>query len=128
MDDLDRWVQEGYELTDPADPARTAAILSHLSGFAAYIFPFGGIIAALVVWLVKRDSHPFADRQGKEALNFQISISIYTIVSAILIIVGVGIVLLPLVFLFHVVLMIMAAIQASNGKGFEYPGTLRLVK
>ena len=44
-----------------------------------YVFPLGNVIAPLVVWLMKKDQMPFVDDQGKEAINFQISMVIYTI-------------------------------------------------
>ena len=73
---------------------RTWGMLCHLSAFAGYVFPFGGIVGPLVVWLIKKDEMPFVDDQGKEALNFQISVLIYAIVSFVLIFVLIGIILL----------------------------------
>ncbi len=127
MDELEAWAQERGAVVEPDSEARNFALFAHLSGFAAYVFPFGGVIAAMIIWMVKRDAHPYVDDQGKEALNFQISVSIYTIVSALLILIVVGIVLLPMVMLFHIVMMIVAAIKAGKGEPFRYPLTLRLV-
>lgn len=127
MDELEAWAREKGAVVEPDSEARNFALFAHLSGFAAYVFPFGGVIAALVVWMVKRDAHPYVDVQGKEALNFQISTSIYTIVSAVLILVLVGIVLLPLVVVFHIAMMVVAAVKAGKGEAFRYPLTLRLV-
>lgn len=129
MDELDRWASAGMPSATETDrEARNFALFAHLGGFAAYFFPFGGVLAALAIWLLKRDQHPYVDDQGREALNFQISISIYTLVSLALILVVVGIFILPVVALFHIVMMVIAAIKASNGEPFRYPLTLRLVR
>jgi uncharacterized Tic20 family protein len=107
----------------------TWGMLCHLSALAGFVgVPFGHILGPLVVWLVKKDEYAFVDDQGKEALNFQISILIYTVVSAFLILMCLGIVLLVLVQLFNFVMIIVASIKASNGEKFRYPLTLRLIK
>ncbi len=111
------------------DHARTWGMLCHLSAVAGYtVVPFGHILGPLIVWLVKKDDYAFVDDQGKEALNFQISILLYTIVSAFMILMCLGIVLLVLIQLFNFVMIIVASIKASNGETFRYPLTLRLIK
>ena len=59
---------------------RMWGMLCHLSTFAGYLVPFGNISGPLIVWLVKKDEYAFVDDQGKESLNFQISITIYSLV------------------------------------------------
>lgn len=109
--------------------ARTWAMFCHLSGLAGYLFPVvGNIVAPLIMWQMKKDEHSFVDDQGKEAVNFQISVSIYSIVSALLIFLCVGAFLLPAVIVFDIVLLIIAAIKANNGISFRYPLTIRLIK
>ncbi len=127
MDEMDAWAQGETAVTAPDQEARNFSIFAHLGGFAGYFIPFGNILAPLVIWVLKRDASPFVDHHGREALNFQISITIYAIVSGLLILVLVGILLLPLVLLFDVVMMIVGAVKASNGEHFRYPLTLRLV-
>jgi len=63
----------------------------HLSTLCGYVMPFGNILGPLVVWLIKKDEYPLVDDQGKEALNFQISITIWTVIAAILCIIIIGI-------------------------------------
>ncbi len=82
----------------------------------------------LILWLIKKDESPFVDNQGKESLNFQISISIYCLVSAILILIVVGIFLLIALGILDVVFVIIASIKANSGEKYRYPLTLRLVK
>ena len=82
----------------PDKDARLWAMLCHLSTFAGMVgIPFGNILGPLIIWLIKKDEYPFVDDQGKEALNFQISMTVYLIVSVLLCFVLVGFILLPIV-------------------------------
>ena len=69
-------------------------MVAHLSAFAGHIFPFAHIIAPLVVWLVRRETSAFVDDQGKEAINAQITFTIYSAVAVVLCFVFIGIPLL----------------------------------
>ena len=51
---------------------RTWALFCHIGALAGFIFPFGNIIAPLVIWLIKKEEYPLVDDQGKESVNFQI--------------------------------------------------------
>ena len=108
--------------------ARLWSTACHLAALLGFIIPLGNLVGPLVIWLLKRNDHPQVDRQGKEAVNFQISVAIYLIVSALLIPVVIGLLLLPAVALFALVMVIVAAIKASNGEEFRYPLTIRLIK
>ena len=107
---------------------RMWGMLCHLSTFAGYLIPFGNIVGPLVVWLIKKDEYAFVDDQGKEALNFQISITIYSLISAVLIFVIVGLPLLLAVIVFDLVMTIVAAVKANGGEYYRYPLTMRFVK
>jgi hypothetical protein len=104
------------------------AMLCHLSALSGFIIPFGSLIGPLVVWQIKKNQYPIVDDQGKEALNFQITITLAAIVSAILIVVLVGIALLIAVGIASIVFTIIAAIKANNGETYRYPFCLRLIK
>lgn len=107
---------------------RTFAMLCHLSALSAAIgIPFGNILGPLIFWLVKKDEFPLVDDQGKESLNFQISVTIYAIVSAILILVLVGIALLIALGLFWFVVVIIASVKANEGVAYRYPLTIRFI-
>ena len=106
---------------------RTWGMLAHLAALAGFIIPLGNIIGPLVVWLIKKDESPFVDDQGKESLNFQISITIYCIVAAILIVIVIGIFLLIGLAILDLVLIIIAAVKANTGEKFRYPLTIRLI-
>ena len=109
--------------------ARTMAMLTHLTALSALIgIPFGNVLGPLVVWLMKRDESAFVDDHGKESLNFEISISIYFIVAAILIFVVIGIPLLIGLAIFWLVVVVIASIRANEGKIYRYPLTIRFIK
>lgn len=106
----------------PGSDDKTMALLAHLGGI------FFGFIPSLIIWLVKKDESPYVDRQGKEALNFQIFIAICTFISAILVILLIGILLLILVWALNIIFCLIAAIKTSNGEDYRYPLTWRLIK
>lgn len=58
----------------------TNAFLIHISAFMGFIFPFGHIIAPLIAWQTLKDRSSFLDKQGKEAVNFNISYTLYSFV------------------------------------------------
>jgi len=107
---------------------RTWGMLCHLSALAMFIIPFGNIIGPLVIWLIKKDESSFVDDQGKESLNFQISITIYCLISAILILVIIGIFLLIGLGILTIVLIIVASVKSNSGEKFRYPLTIRLIQ
>ena len=108
-----------------AGNAKGWAALSHLSAFVMFL-GVPALIGPFAVWLWKRDD-AYVDQQGKEALNFNISFLIYGIVSAFLILILVGLVLLPIVFVTWFILVIVAAVKASAGEDYQYPFTIRFI-
>lgn len=114
--------------TDPA--ARNTAMVCHLTGLTSLLggLHFAGIWVPLIIWLLKKDSHPFVSRSGAEALNFQISYHLYMLISGALVFVLIGFVLLPIVFLAWLVLTIVGTVKASSGSEFRYPLTIRLIQ
>jgi len=87
-----------------------------------------GFVAPLVIWLVYRERGQYVADQAKEALNFQITLTIAATVSAILMVAIIGFVLLPIVAIGGLVLMIMAAIAANKGQAYRYPLNIRFIK
>ncbi len=112
----------------PEKEVRTWGMACHLAALSGFVIPFGSIIGPLVIWLMKKDTLPFVDDQGKEALNFNISIAIYAIISSILIFVVVGIFLLIAVILIQVIFAIIAAVKANEGFPYRYPLTIRFIR
>jgi uncharacterized Tic20 family protein len=106
----------------------TWAMLSHLSTFLGFTaIPFANLLAPLVVWLMQKDTMPLVDDQGKEAINFQLSIMIYLFTCIPLAFVLIGFVLAPIVIVFDVVATIIAAIKAQQGIAYRYPMSIRFV-
>jgi uncharacterized protein len=113
----------GYSATAMRpDEEKMWAIGAHLGGIIL------GFIAPLVVWLVYKDRSRFLDRQGKEALNFQITLLIGYVVSLVLTLVLIGLVLFLVVWLGGIVLMVLASIKVANFEDYRYPVNIRLIK
>jgi uncharacterized Tic20 family protein len=100
-----------------------------LWAIAAHLGPLVGLgfIAPLVVWLVFRDRSGYLDREGKEALNMQLSYLIYFAVAAFSIFLLIGLLLLPMVGIAYVVLIIVATVKVANRQDFRYPAIIRFV-
>lgn len=108
---------------------KTWGMLCHLLALSTFLgIPFGNIIGPLIMWMMKKDHSGFVDEQGKESLNFQISMTIYAIIGAILIIVGIGFVILIGLFIFNLIFVIKASIASSNGEAYIYPFAFRFIK
>ncbi len=116
-------VEPGQTDRETNRDARMWGMLSHLTGLVGFIGP-------LVVWLIKKEEFPFVDEQGKEALNFQITMLIYFIVAGLTTFICIGFVLTPAVWVADVVFLIIAAIKANDGYHYRYPWPLiiRLIK
>lgn len=114
-------------MNDISQDEKTWGMLAHLSSLSGFVIPFGSLLGPLIIWLVKRDTMPFVADQGKEALNFNITVTIAAIVSGILTLVLIGFLLLAVVVVGWLVLTIMATIEANKGVAYRYPFTLRLI-
>ncbi|MBA1381265.1 DUF4870 domain-containing protein [Pseudomonas brassicacearum] len=115
-------------LPQPSKEARQWAMFCHLSALLGIWIPFGTLIGPLVLWQLKRDSDPFIDAQGKEALNFQITVAIASAISLLLMVVVIGFFLFGLVAIGALVLTIIGGVKANEGQPYRYPFTWRLVK
>ncbi|WP_134684522.1 DUF4870 domain-containing protein [Brevibacillus migulae] len=112
----------------PSKDERLWAMIAHLSALSGFIIPFGNALGPLIIWLIKREEMPFVNQQGKEALNFGISVTIYAAISYILVFILVGVVALIALFIFWLVVVIIAAVRTNEGKAYRYPLCIRLVK
>lgn len=112
----------------PDPEARKWALLAHLSGFLGGLIPMGNLIGPLLIWQLKKDAHPFIDDQGKEAMNFQITVTIAALICAALMLILIGLLLIWVVVIGAVVLMIIAAIKANEGQAYRYPFCWRIIK
>lgn len=100
----------------------------HLASFVGYFIPFGNIVGPLVLWLMKKDTMPFVEREGKESVNFQISMTIYILVSVGLMFFCIGLPLAIGLIIFDVVVVVMACMEASKGNPYKYPLCIRFIQ
>ena len=107
---------------EPAD--RSLAVCTHLSGFAGYFLPLGGVIVPIVIWMVKSESAVIAG-VAKQALLLNLIVYVLAAASFVLFL---TVILIPLVILFWIALGIFAvalpivgAIKASEGEYYRYP-------
>jgi len=122
--------EEAEETKQPesSKEARNMAMLCHLLGIV-------GFFAPLVIWLIEKDKHRFADEHGRAAMNYQISIMIYFAAAWLLRYVTwlthglfIGNWVLNVLFVVHVVFVIIGAVKASKGKSWRYPIAISFLK
>ena len=117
----------GYFGPTPDKDAKMWAMLVHISALVAYFIAVP-ILGPLIIWLMKKNEMPFVDDQGKEALNFHITLYIVLALAAMTFCIGIGLIVFPIVVVGSVVLIIIAAVKANDGIAYRYPFTLRLIK
>lgn len=100
----------------------------HLSAFAGYFFPFGGIIGPLICWISRKDESEWVNLNGKASLNFQISMLLYSVLLIPLCFIIVGIPLLIALGILEVVCIIVASIRAAKGEVFKYPISIPFIQ
>lgn len=118
--------------TTPDSDERQMAMFAHLSMLSVFISGFGLVVAPLVIWLMKKDESAFVDENGKEAVNFGISIVIWNIAAFAMFF---TVILIPVSFviwigssLFLLIMSIVAGLKANDGITYRYPLTFRLLK
>ena len=118
-------MNDSPEVIEITNQQKNLGTLSHLSGFVMFL-GIPSLFGPLAVWLFNReDEH--VEYHAREALNFNLSMTLYAFVSGLMILLIVGIVLLPAVLIAWFVLTIVAAVRTSNGEYYEYPFTIRFV-
>src|ERR1700730_3850145 len=119
----------GVNAPAASSPVRTWDILCYARALLGVFLHFPGhLLGPLIVWLAKRDDSPEIDAHGKESLNFQISMLIYNVIAAVFCLVLIGFVFLVILWVLNAVFVIIAAIQASDGKFYRYPITIRFIE
>jgi uncharacterized protein len=112
----------------PDKDARNWAMICHLSAFAGYFCPLGNVLGPLIVWAIKKDEYGFVDEQGKEAINFQLSMTIAYVIALILCLVVIGFFLLAILAVYALVMIVIASIKTNDGVDFRYPHSIRFFK
>ena len=114
--------------TLPTDSERTWGMLAHLAALFGLLLPvIGNALAPWLVWLSKRDESPFIASQAREAVNFNLTVSLAAILCSLLMLVFVGFLLGTALFIAWLVLTLIAAIKASEGEDYRYPFSLHFI-
>lgn len=114
------------------ESARNWGMLAHVSGIVASSMVGMGFVGPLLIWLLKRDDHPFVALNAAEALNFQLSMLLYGVMLVLVSLSVIGlIVTIPLGvigFVLWLVLPVVAAVKTSRGEAWSYPFTIGFVR
>ena len=115
--------------TEPSKEARKWAMLCHLAALIGLLGNgVGFLLGPLVVWLLKKEDDPFVDEQGKEAVNFQITMFIAIVLCIPLLLLLIGFPLMIIIALMMTIFPIIGAIKANEGQSYRYPLTIRFIK
>ena len=125
---LDDFFDPKEENLIPDSNEKMVATFSHLGIVAGTIVPFGSVLSPLILWMVYKDKSEYVAYHAKEALNFQLTMLIGFVASAILIFVVIGIPLLIVLAIVDLVFCIIAAMRANEGERYSYPYTFRFIK
>jgi uncharacterized protein len=112
----------GYTGPPPDQDSRTMGMLCHLLGILTWF------IGPLIIWLIKKDQSAFVNDQGKEALNFQITLFLAYFIGGLTACVVVGFVIILIAWVCAIIFGIMGAIAANRGEAYRYPFAIRLLK
>ncbi|MBI5010911.1 MAG: DUF4870 domain-containing protein [Bacteroidia bacterium] len=107
---------------------RNWSMLCHLSAFAGFFFPFGGIIGPLICWLTRKDESEWVNLNGKNALNFQLSILLYIVLAIPLVFIVIGIPIIAILSVLKVICIIVASVKAPKGELFKYPLSIPFIQ
>ncbi len=117
-----RWIDESATADE-----RLYATFLHLSLLAHVVLSGFAIIVPIIMWVIKKDESPYIADHGREAINFQISLIIYSIIAGIFSIVLIGLPFLLLIPIYALVCMVLAAVAANRGELYRYPMTIRFL-
>jgi uncharacterized Tic20 family protein len=108
---------------------RDWGMFCHLAAFAAFVIPFiGNVIGPLVIWLMRKEQYPFVDYNGKEVLNFHLTVLVALLASSVLMLALIGFLLFPAVIIVAIVLTIIGLIKAAHGEYYRYPLSIKFIK
>jgi len=120
------------EIIDPTEipkDEKTNAMVCHLLAYLSFSgIPLGGVLGPLIMWIIKKNDSPFIDECGKEAINFQISMIIYTLICIPFCFILVGYPMLFLLLVIDIICIFKAANAANRGILYQYPWTIRFIK
>lgn len=107
---------------------RQLLLFAHLSQLLNFITGLGGFIVPLIIWLIQKDKIEHMDKQGKQILNFQLTMLLASIVAIPLMLILIGFVIIAAVCLLTLIFPIINAIKANNGEPTHYPLSIEFFK
>lgn len=121
--------QKSGEMVPYTSEEKNWAMAAHLVPLSNFVVPVPGfnIIAPAIVWFLKRETMPMVDDQGKEAINFQITLTLASLVCFALMFIMIGFVLLFALLIYGIVMEVLAAKAVQEGRLYRYPYSLRLL-
>jgi uncharacterized Tic20 family protein len=120
--------QSPVPASSSSSDVRNWSVLCHASALSGLFFHvLGFVLGPLIVWLIKRGDSAEIDANGKESLNFQISMLIYHAIAVVLCFVLIGIPILIALWILDVVFTIIASVKTSEGQFYRYPLTIRFL-
>jgi uncharacterized protein len=117
----------GFGATDPESQIKLWGMLLHLSLLAGFVVPFGGFIAPIVIWMIKKDELPGLEEHWTIVINWLISYVIYMVVCILLCFIFVGVFLLPILGIIGIVFPIIGGMKANNGEAWKYPMSISFI-
>lgn len=114
-----------------SDHEKEWASYCHWSGVAGLLLGLFSFVGPLLMWKMRKDTSTYIDQHGKEALNFQLNIAIYSACCLLAIVITRQqwlVVALLAVLVYGGVMAVLAGKKAQQGELYQYPGNVRLVK
>ena len=102
-------------------------IITHLSQLLSFITGLGGLIVPLIIWITQKDKVLFIDEQGKQIINFQLSLIVYAIICIPFCLILIGVLGLILIGLASLIFPIINAVKANSNEDTHYPWTINFV-
>jgi hypothetical protein len=125
----DRLPENDMQREEEESQSRIWGMLCHLTALLGLVgIPLGNIFGPLLIWLYKKKTYAFVDTQGKESLNFQITMTILVLCAALMIYMKIGMMIIFVLAAINVVLVIIASIQAYRGETYHYPFKIQFFK
>jgi len=107
---------------------RQLIVITHLSQLVTLVIGFGSLILPLILWMTNKEKVYEMNEHGKNILNFQISLIIYSLVCIpLILLLGLGLIGLIILAIISIIFPIINAIKASNGEVPKYPLSLNII-
>lgn len=103
-------------------------VIAHLSQLLDLVTLVGGFLAPLILWLANKDTISNMDEQGRDIINFRLSMIIYSLLCIPLVLLfGLGLLGFAAIAVFYFIFPIINAIKVSNGEQPNYPFSLNIL-